>query len=78
MRNQTAKRIRKMIYGFDGATKVEQYLTNGKQIFADKRRHAYQIMKHLYPLFDHKHKKDFNVTSAIQASRGNVPTSPTT
>jgi len=47
MNGRLAKKIRKKVYGPNGATRERKYLMNSKtgQIIADKKRQLYQLAK---------------------------------
>jgi len=50
MRNTVAKRIRRLVYGEDGATRNDKYFRNDKtgQILCDEKRRVYQKTKHAH------------------------------
>ena len=50
MRNTVAKRIRRLVYGEDGATKNDKYFTDPKtgQTLCDENRRIYQKTKHAH------------------------------
>ena len=50
MRNTVAKRIRRLVYGEDGATRNDKYMRNDKtgQIICGENRRLYQKTKHAH------------------------------